>query len=157
MRKMKPSDVDGLYKALSDADTMTHVEPPFSFEQTKRFAKTYGICDDPKVFALIYDKSKLLIGHVIFHPFDDDVLENRYGKGKVYELGWVIRKDFWRQGIATETALALIDYSKTHDISALVIECDPDCFASMRIAQKLGFARQTPDGSQLEQFVLALK
>ena len=154
IRKFKPSDVDGLFEVLGDAEVMRYVETPFSFEQTKDFAQKYGLCAEPKVFALIIDKSKSADydttiqgntadqrcrGHVIYHAFNDEVLEKKYGKGKVFELGFVIAKEFWHKGIATTCANLLIDYSKTAGVKALVIECDPCNVASVRLAEKLGF------------------
>lgn len=153
---MKPSDVDGLYKVLSDEDVMKYIEPPFTIDGTAEFVSRYGLCDDPKVFALIYDKSKQVIGHIIFHVFSDEMLEKRYGKNKVWELGFVISKEYWNQGIAGEVSSALIDYAKVSGISALVIECDTDNTKSLHIAQKLGFVSQTTNDPSIAQFVLAI-
>lgn len=160
IRHLKPSDVDGLYNVLRDADVMRYIEPPFSREQTASFVQTYGLCDNPKMFALIYDKSKQLIGHLIFHPFDDDTLERKYGKGKVWELGWIIAKAYWHQSLATETTRHIIEYAKQAGIRALVIECDPQCVATINIAAKFGFAQTSPTSSlsqtSLLTFVLPL-
>ena len=163
MRKFEPSDVDGLFKVLSDEDVMRYIEPPFSLKQTEEFVHKYGICDNPKVFALIYDKSKSsnesaeLIGHVIFHPFRDEILEAKYGA--VYELGFVIAKEFWGKGIAGEITEVLISIAKENEIGVLVIECDKDNAASIRIARKYGFvpyesASSTDDS--LISFILPL-
>ena len=59
IRKFKPSDVDGLFKVLSDAEVMRYVEPPFTLEKTAEFVKKYGICTNPQVFALIKIRATL--------------------------------------------------------------------------------------------------
>ena len=160
IRHLKPSDVDGLYNVLCDADVMRYIEPPFSREQTASFVQTYGLCDNLKIFALIYDKSKQLIGHLIFHPFDDDTLERKYGKDEVWELGWILAKAYWHQGLATEITHCTIEYAKQAGIRALVIECDPQCVATIKIAAKFGFAQTSPTSSlsqtSLMTFVLPL-
>ena len=154
IRKFKPSDVDGLFEVLGDAEVMRYVEPPFTFEQTKAFVQKYGLCAEPKVFALIYDKSKSInccnssqahttdtkcFGHIIYHSFEDEALEAKYGKGKVFELGFIIAKDFQHKGIATTSANLLINHSRAAGIKALVLECDPCNVAPIRLAEKLGF------------------
>ena len=58
IRRFKPSDADGLFEVLSDSDVMRFVEPPFTYAQTCDFVERCGLCDNPKIFALIMDKSK---------------------------------------------------------------------------------------------------
>lgn len=58
IRKFKPSDADGLFEVLSDAQVMKFVEQPFTHAQTCDFVLEYGLCENPKIFALIVDKSK---------------------------------------------------------------------------------------------------
>ncbi|MBO4554654.1 MAG: GNAT family N-acetyltransferase [Clostridia bacterium] len=174
IRKFKPSDVDGLFEVLGDAEVMRYVEPPFTLEQTKAFVQKYGLCAEPKVFALICDKSKSsksnkkasaptadreCIGHIIYHSFEDEALEAKYGKGKVFELGFVIAKDFQHKGIATTSANLLINHSRAAGIKALVLECDPCNVASIRLAEKLGFTpynQADSSANNLLTFVLPL-
>ena len=155
IRKFKPSDVDGLFKVLSDAEVMRYIEPPFTLKQTANFVAQCGICANPLVFALIKDKSNYdapdhsawtsndptpesrLIGHVIFHLYPDEALARKFGT--VYEIGFVIAKEFWHLGIASEITGALINYSKENGINALVLECDRDNVASIKIAEKFSF------------------
>ena len=174
IRKFKPSDVGGLFEVLGDTEVMRYVEPPFTFEQTKAFVQKYGLCTEPKVFALIIDKSKSknccnssqahttdtkCIGHIIYHSFEDEALEEKYGKGKVFELGFIIAKDFQHKGIATTSANLLINYSRTAGIKALMLECDPCNVASIRLAEKLGFTLYNQadfSANNLPTFVLPL-
>ena len=88
-----------------------------------------------------------MIGHLIFHPFDDDTLERKYGKGKVWELGWIIAKAYWHQGLATETTRHIIEYAKQAGIRALVIECDLLNLATIKVAAKFGFDKTSPTSS----------
>ncbi len=176
IRKFKPSDMDGLFKVLSDAEAMRYIEAPFTLEQTADFIEQCGICANPLVFALIKDKSNCdapdhsaetsndesraegrLIGHVIFHPYPDESLARKFGTA--YEIGFVIAKEFWHLGIASEITGALIHYSKERGINALVLECDRDNVASIKIAEKFSFYSITTadsPGASLLTFILPL-
>jgi len=56
-----------------------------------------------------------------------------------FELGWVISRDLWRRGLATEAARAALQYGfqelrQKHVISLI----RPDNTASIRVAEKIG-------------------
>jgi len=175
IRRFRPSDVGGLSEVLGDGEVMRYVEPPFDYAKTEKFVEKYGLVDEPKIFALIYDKSKfsesneaqstclnegdssreVVAGHVIFHALSDDALEAVLGKGKVYEIGWILRCDLWGRGIASATTSALIEHAKTQGINALVIECVPQNLATIKIADKYRFEECNVAGN-LKQFVLPL-
>ena len=157
IRKFNPSDVGGLFEILSNANVMRYIEPPFTFEQTENFVQKYGFCEDPKIFALIYDKSKTLIGHVIYHAFNDDMLEAEFGKGRVFEAGIILAEQYWGQGIGSEVVGALIEYAGKTGVSSLVFECDRDNIASIRIAQKLGFVERKNIEASPRLFILQTK
>ena len=149
VRKYEPADAEALFEIFSDADTMKYVESPFDFEKTCAFMQRYGFGDNPKVFALIYDKSKhicsrhingkRLMGHIIFHPYADKELEQNHGKNMVWELGFVLHKDFQGQGIATKLTHTFIDYAKQRGIKALILECDPNNVQMIRLAEHFLF------------------
>lgn len=55
------------------------------------------------------------------------------------ELGWLIRRDRWGQGLATEAASAALSWAWAHvatdDVISLI---QPDNLPSMRVAEKIG-------------------
>ena len=108
---------------------MEFIEPPFTMEDTTDFLLNAGLCDEPLVYALIWKETTRVIGHVIFHPYEEDS----------FEIGWIISRKFWKRGIASEVTASLLDYAKNLSIRSCVIECDPAQTASIRIAQKFGF------------------
>lgn len=58
------------------------------------------------------------------------------------ELGWIINKACWRQGIAYEAATALLAYAKEAlGIRRFIAHCDAENEASYRIMEKLGMIR----------------
>lgn len=58
------------------------------------------------------------------------------------EFGWVINKNYWKQGIATEAAKALLKYSASVlDIRHFIAHCDSENVGSYRVMEKLGMQR----------------
>lgn len=58
------------------------------------------------------------------------------------ELGWIINKKYWKQGIAYEAAKALLDYSvKELKVKHFIAHCDTENTASWKIMEKLGMSR----------------
>ena len=58
------------------------------------------------------------------------------------ELGWIVRKDRWRQGIAREAAEALMAYAaREWGFRRFIAQCDGENTASFRLMEKLGMRR----------------
>lgn len=129
IRRLRASDAPALHAALSDPEVMRWLEPPFTPEQTARFIRDAGLCEPPRVFAVAQQGGGEAIGHAIFHPFD----------ARVWEVGWVLRRNAWGQGFASELTRALIARARQAAVPALVIECRREQTASRRVAQRCGF------------------
>ena len=123
------ADAPALHEILSDPEVMRHIEPPFDEIRTRAFLEQAALCAPPRVFALREKTTDALVGHVIFHPFEEDA----------WELGWVLGRIFWGRGYASEATAALLDYACRAGIPRLVIEFLPAQSASRRLAQKFGF------------------
>ena len=130
IRPLSPDDAEALHLCLSDPEVMRHIEPPFDLPKTQAFLRDAGLATPPLVHALVWKATSDLIGHVIFHP---------YPGSEDWEMGWVIRRDFWGKGIASEVSLALMDHARQQGIPGLILECDPQQEATLHIAEKLGF------------------
>lgn len=128
-------DASDLYEILSDSMVMKYIEPPFSMEQTKAFIAHAGLCDIPLVYALVWRKTEKVIGHVIFHPYEEES----------FEIGWILKQSYWCKGIATEITTELIKYAAASGIKSFIIECNPMQSASIHIAKKLGFVFERKD------------
>ncbi len=145
IRNLCIGDAEDLYKVLSDGEVMKYIEPVFDMEKTVDFIKNAGLCEPPLVYAVEFTESEKVIGHLIFHSYENSA----------YEIGWVINKNYWGMGIADELTKRLIEYSKTLDIKSLVIECDENQAASKHIALKNGFVFKGKTGN-LELYRLML-
>ena len=129
VRRFCSGDAPALQEVLGDPEVMRFIEPAFTSEKTQDFIQETGLSSPPLTYALIYKPQDKLIGHVIFHPFDD----------MSYELGWILHKDFWGMGIADEVTKGLLKYAANAGIPECVIECSREQKASAHIALKNGF------------------
>lgn len=135
IRKFTENDASDLYEVLSNREVMAFIESPFDLRQTRNFIAEAGLCEPPLVYALVWNATAQVIGHVIFHEYEKNS----------YEIGWIIRREYWGMGIASEVTASLIEYAKALNFSSCVIECDPNQTASIRIAQKHGFTYEGKD------------
>ena len=71
-----------------------------------------------------------LIGEIAFG--------GEYGTNEV-SIGWIIHRDFWNCGYATEATAAIIDFCfNSMGITKITTSCDIENTASRRIMEKLG-------------------
>ena len=58
------------------------------------------------------------------------------------EVVWALGRPYWRQGYATEAAKASLDFGfKTLSVPQLVSVIDPENFASLNVAKRLGYTK----------------
>jgi ribosomal-protein-alanine N-acetyltransferase len=58
------------------------------------------------------------------------------------ETGYVLARDAWGHGYATEALGAMVDVARTVGVARLFAHCHPDNVASWRVLEKCGFVRQ---------------
>ena len=129
IRKMTAGDLGPLYGLLSDPEVMDCLEPPFTYAQTEHFLKTQGLISSPRILS-VDDKDHRFIGYVIYHDYDDESKE----------IGWVLKKEKWGQGMAGLLTKQLIAMAESEG-KATVIECVPEQQATRRIAEKHGYKK----------------
>lgn len=58
------------------------------------------------------------------------------------ELGYVLKPDYWGQGLATEAAKAVADWAFAHtDVDHIIAFTDPQNFGSQRVLERIGMKR----------------
>ena len=138
IRRFVQSDLEELYKLLSDPKVMAFLEPPYTHEQTERFLREAALAERPLVYA-VEDKKAQFVGYVIYHD---------YGKDSV-ELGWVLKPSMWSRGYAGELTRGLLTEGEGQYASA-IIECVPQQETTKAIARKSGFLYVgTKDGCEI--------
>lgn len=145
IRNLCIDDAEDLYSVLSDEDVMRYIEPVFDMGKTLQFIQEAGLCNPPLVYAVVWKDSNKVIGHIIFHPFEQHT----------YELGWILNKDYWRKGIADEITKAMVKYARHSGVKTCIIECDSKQIASKIIAEKNGFVSECSIDN-LERYRLTL-
>ena len=137
IRDFTPEDVADLHDIFRDDETMENCEPAYDFEKTKKFLTSFCI-DRKGAVAAVHKESGKVIGYILFNEADEGV----------YEMGWIYNRQFWRQGLAFESCMAVIDYAfaelKAHKVFAEAI----DAVKSVGLMQKLGMQLEGIQRSQ---------
>ena len=128
IRELTMSDLDALHPILSDREVMRFIEPPYTRQQTAAFIMENSRSEVPLVYAVELQKTRRLIGHVIWHPYDSEA----------QELGWILARAAWGRGYATELTQALMDEARKENRD-VVIQCAPEQTSTRHIAERSGF------------------
>ena len=132
------SDVDAFYEIGSHPELIRYVgNQPFASRQAAREALVAAPLKDYATygygrFACVWKPTGQVIGACgpKFLPDTGDV-----------DLGYRFLKNFWGMGLATESALAVIDYARSQlTLRHLVAWVHPDNVASARVLSKLAFS-----------------
>ena len=126
IRRMRPDDVDALYRLLSDPAGMCYLEPPYDRAQAEVFLRTAGLAEPPLVYAA--EENGAFLGYVIYHAYDAESVE----------IGWVLFPESWGRGYASALTDLLIGRARREQ-KDVVLECVPAQEATKRIAVKKGF------------------
>jgi len=139
LRHLVPQDLDSLYALYKDPDMRRFFpEGTLSFEDTKRELAwhEHGHPRHPELglWATIHKPSGQFIGRCGLIPWMiDGVFE--------VEVAYMIDKRYWRQGLGSEAAQALVRYGfDTLHLSRIIALTDPAHTASINTARKAGLA-----------------
>ena len=105
-----------------------------SIEQTEKILSDWVI--QGRKLAIVWHESGKVIGHI---SIDEDSEE---GRNDTREFGFVLNRDYHRQGIMSEAINAVLDYLFNHEISYVWACCFQDNLASKRMIEKCGFVFQ---------------
>ncbi len=127
IRNFTPDDAGDLYEILGDAETMKNCEPAYNPQKTKAFLHSFCIGRNGAV-AAVHKQSKKVIGYILFNEIEPSI----------FEMGWFINRNYWRQGYAYEACKAVMGYAfrklDAHKVFAETI----DGVKSVGLMQKLG-------------------
>jgi RimJ/RimL family protein N-acetyltransferase len=145
LREFTLDDVDAMYAYLSDDEVFRHIswEQPTLDETTDSVREAMEAARtvprrDYELAVTLRDTGEV-VGQVTLKT-------DRYIpriRQRTSELGYMLRRDWWGRGIATEAAHLLLDFAfgelGLHRVFAVVDEDNP---ASIRVVEKLGFRRE---------------
>lgn len=139
-RRLIPQDLDRLFALYSDKETRQYfpdgTDGTLSYEETKEELEWFlnGHPDHPELglWATIYRPNNEFIGRCGLLPWTIE------GRAEV-EVAYLLDKRYWRRGLGTEAAQALLQYGfERLQLSRLICMVDPDNYASAKVATNIG-------------------
>ncbi|WP_300684953.1 GNAT family N-acetyltransferase [Acutalibacter sp. 1XD8-36] len=131
LRRYKSSDLEGLYRYLSDPETVRY-EPyrPMSREETGEELQR-RIASNEMIAVELRDGGGL-IGNVYLGRREFQSME----------LGFVFNRGYWGNGYASESCRAVLEKAFGEGVHRVYAECDPENENSWRLLEALGFQRE---------------
>jgi len=136
-RRLTINDLDALSELYHDPEVRRYFpEGTRTYEETKEglehFLKGYIAHPTVGFWATIYKETGAFLGRCGINP---QVIEGR----PELEVGYLIGKAYWRQGLGGEAAQAIVDYGFGRlGLSRLICAIDPEHQASIKVATKIG-------------------
>jgi len=139
LRAFAESDLDDIfaYASVPGVGEMAGWPCHQSIETTKTILQSF--IDSKCVFAIYHKLDKKVIGSLGLHkPWIDR--EEQYKHLKAKNIGYVLSKDYWGQGLVPEAVKAVIEYGfNTLGLEAFSIEHFVKNGQSKRVIEKCGF------------------
>ncbi|WP_413511770.1 GNAT family N-acetyltransferase [Myroides odoratus] len=144
IRELLPTDLEGMFDLDSDAEVHLYLgnHPVQTKEQSVEvinFIRQQYVDNGIGRWAIIDKETQDFIGWTGF-KFETEVTNNHQN---YYDLGYRLRKKYWGKGIATESAIACLDYW-FDQLGFKDVFATADCAneGSNKILTKLGFTRK---------------
>jgi len=146
LRHLDMNDVEALYAFYQDIEIRRYFpDGVLSYDDTREELEWYmnGHPQYPKLglWATVHKPSGKFIGRCGLLPWEID------GKLEI-EIAYLLGKEFWHQGFATETAQGIMSYGfeKLH-LTRLICMMHPENIASQKVAERIGmkFENQVDD------------
>lgn len=136
LREFVEEDLERLSEIYADEEVMKYIGKgvPLDVEQTgkiinawtKKYYNEYGF----GIWALIEKPSNLLIGHCGFNWLQD--------KSDI-EIAYLLAKDYWGKGLATEISKATLQYGfDVLNLKKIVALAYPQNLSSINVIKKIG-------------------
>ena len=135
LKYITQDDFEELKTILKDKDVMYAWEYDFTdndvqewIDRNLDFYKRYNL----GFFIMSENQSGNVIGQTALKP---DTIEGK----QYYEIGYILKKEYWHKGYATETAKALKEYAfNTLKLNEVIFEIRPNNLPSRKVAENLG-------------------
>ena len=137
-RKFKQDDFPVVFDWFGNAENMK-----YWMSGTKNEAETRDYLDwvisnseseepDSYNFAVVIKSDNVLIGSAILTNMQDDP-----------EIGWVLHRNYWRQGYGTEIGETLLKFGfDTLNLRRIIAGCNARNIGSYKIMEKIGMRRE---------------
>ncbi|MGH2437944.1 MAG: GNAT family N-acetyltransferase [bacterium] len=136
LRSLEAGDAEPLARIWTDPDVTRHMGGPRIFDEARSNILSDARQPTPPKYDLwpVVEKAT---GHIVGHC---GLLDKEVDGRLEIELVYVLAKDVWGKGYATEAAIALREYAfKDLGLLRLIALIEPENTASARVAEKVGF------------------
>lgn len=145
IRPIQMDDLNDIYEYASDSSiNMMMFLPKETKEETKEFvlfAINEWKKDNPKDRECVILLNGKIIGGINLEVLNE--------KNK-YEIGWIINKNYRRNGYATEAAKAIIEYAfKSLNANYIQAHCDINNIASKKVMNNTGMTLEDSNGTRI--------
>ena len=141
LRAIDETDAALQYRVLNSPTVMEHLGGPKEMHEIEaKHAKAMAwYAQHGFGFLMLIEKSTgELVGHAGLKKVDHPAAHNQGD----FEIGWLIREDRWRRGLAYEAVRAIIDWAFTRHEATFVVALTSDRnAASWKLMEKLGMER----------------
>ncbi|MEQ1746865.1 MAG: GNAT family N-acetyltransferase [Saprospiraceae bacterium] len=144
LRPLTMSDFDYYYAVQGNAELMRYIRKPETdpgiVRERIEFFEKYA-AENPGLGAFVAEwkaggegpVASCVLRHAEYHPEND------------FELGYLVQRAHWGQGLASEIVTALVSYAFEHfGVPKVTAFADPDNHASHRVLEKCGFRHTGP-------------
>jgi len=152
LRHLELRDVQELYSLSQDIEIRQYFpDGVLSYEETKEELEWYinGHPQYPKLglWATVNKESGKFIGRCGLLPWEID-------RSLEIEIAYLLSKDFWHQGFATEAAKGIMSYGfEKLYLTRLICMMHPENIASQKVAERIGMKLESQvDGGAGDNF-----
>lgn len=137
LRRLLPDDLDDLFALYRDPEIRRYFpEGTLTYEETREELEWFlnGHPDHPELglWATIHKGTGEFIGRCGLLPWTIEGCEE-------VEVAYLLAKPYWRQGLGTEVARAILHYGfEQLQLSRLICMMYPENLASVKVAQNMG-------------------
>ncbi len=137
LRRLRMTDLDALYALYRDEEIRQYFPDGTLTLKDTRAELEWFLNGHPKhpelgLWATIFKDTNAFIGRCGLLPWK---IEER----QEVEVAYLLDKNYWGQGLATEAARAILEYGfKSLGLSRLICLIDPQNVASQKVAERIG-------------------
>jgi len=129
LRRATMDDLDAIHAILSDPQAMRYWSslPHASLAETEEWLRSMVEADPAESDDFIIERDGLAVG--------------KLGCWKLPDIGYILARDQWGQGVASEAMAAFLDRRRAiGEPSRLLADVDPRNVASIKLLKRHGFA-----------------
>ena len=147
LRPVSVDDASDMFEYISDKEVCKYMFQNYHEQkEVYRFIKTYYLAYRqrcvPQSYAIVFKENKKMIGTCDFNQIEDDV----------GEIGFVLNKKYWNQGLMSEAIVKLLEVGFYHlNLRRIEVLHDVRNIACEKVVKKCGFQYE---GCMREKMIL---